>query len=102
MKEQDEFHAEMEVQQKVLEEEKEQVEVQREEWEEQKKQIEVMAENAEKLVRLNVGGTELTPVSRDVLTSVDGSLLATVFSGKHDLKTIEDHVFLDRDTKSFE
>lgn len=41
-------------------------------------------------------------VSKSLLTSVPGSLLEKTFSGKHQLKKLDDHVFLDRDPRIFE
>ena len=38
---------------------------------------------------------------RDVLRSVKGSILEKMFNGCHELKKIDDEVFLDRDGKTF-
>lgn len=39
---------------------------------------------------------------RDILTQVPGSNLEKMFSGMHDLKKIDEKVFLDRDGKTFQ
>ena len=41
-------------------------------------------------------------MSKELLTSVAGSLLEKTFSGKHNLKKVEDNIFIDRDPKIFE
>jgi hypothetical protein len=54
------------------------------------------------VVSLNVGGNVHIQTEKDVLRSVQGSLLAKMFSDMHELKMINEEVFLDRDGKSFE
>lgn len=41
-------------------------------------------------------------VSQKVLTSVEGSALQKMFSGMHNLKKIDDKIFLDRDGFTFQ
>ena len=53
------------------------------------------------VVHLNVGGTHHLTTERDVLTSVPDSVLARMFNGLHELKKINDEVFLDRDGTTF-
>jgi len=53
------------------------------------------------VVALNVGGTHHLMTERDVLTLVKDSVLEKMFSGLHELKKIEEEVFLDRDGKTF-
>ena len=49
------------------------------------------------ILKLNVGGdSDNFIVSRQLLTSVPGSDLATTFSGKHDLQKVDGKIFLDR------
>lgn len=52
-------------------------------------------------MKLNVGGN-LKEVSRELLTTVSDSLLKKTFSGKHNLKSVNGAVFLDRDPKIFD
>lgn len=54
------------------------------------------------VVSLNVGGNVHIQTEKDVLRSVPESLLAKMFSDMHELKKIDDEVFLDRDGKTFE
>ena len=51
---------------------------------------------------MNVGGTHHLLTERDVLTSVTGSLLCSMFNGTHELKKINDEVWLDRDGETFQ
>ena len=53
------------------------------------------------VVPLNVGGTHHLMTERDVLRQVKGSILEKMFNGCHELKKIDDEVFLDRDGKTF-
>ena len=51
---------------------------------------------------LDVGGTHHIKTGLDILTSVEGSLLKQMFSGRHELK--RDHhgkIFVDRDGETF-
>ena len=54
------------------------------------------------VVALNVGGNLHIATERDVLTSCPDSLLARMFNGLHELKKINDEVFLDRDGHTFQ
>ena len=53
------------------------------------------------VVSLNVGGTHHIQTEKDVLRSVPNSILAKMFSDMHQLKKINNEVFLDRDGKTF-
>jgi len=53
------------------------------------------------VVALNVGGTHHMMTERDVLRLCEGSILERMFNGLHELKKIENEVFLDRDGKTF-
>ena len=50
---------------------------------------------------MNVGGEAYFSLTRELLTSVKGSHLQKMFSGNHQLKIIDDQVFIDRDAKYF-
>jgi hypothetical protein len=54
------------------------------------------------VVSLNVGGTHHLKTERDVLRLCPGSTLEKMFSGMHELKKIDDAVFLDRDGRTFQ
>ena len=62
-----------------------------------------MAKNGFKseVLSLNIGGTHKVLVTQKVLCSVEGSHLAKMFSGLHDLKKIDDSIFVDRDGSIF-
>jgi len=53
------------------------------------------------VIALNVGGTHHLMTERDVLRLCNGSILEKMFNGMHELKKIDDEVFLDRDGKTF-
>lgn len=53
------------------------------------------------VLNLNIGGTANIMVTQKVLTSVPNSQLTKMFSGMHDIKKVDDAVFLDRDGKTF-
>ena len=53
------------------------------------------------VVSLNVGGTHHLKTERDVLRLVPGSTLHMMFNGLHELKKIDDEVFVDRDGETF-
>jgi hypothetical protein len=54
------------------------------------------------VVSLNVGGTHHLKTERDVLRLCKGSTLEKMFNGMHELKTIDESVFLDRDGRTFQ
>ena len=54
------------------------------------------------VIPINVGGTHHMMTERDVLRLVPGSTLEKMFSGLHELKKIDDQVFLDRDGRTFQ
>ncbi|CAF2939370.1 unnamed protein product [Rotaria sp. Silwood2] len=75
----------------------------RRKWDEEKATIEKIAASASPIVKLNVGGEAMT-TSRATLTLDEGSLLATMFSGKWDNKLMKDTdgcIFLDYDPVLF-
>ena len=53
------------------------------------------------VIALNVGGTHHLMTERDVLRAVPGSTLEKMFNGMHELKMINEEVFLDRDGNTF-
>ena len=70
-------------------------------WEDEKQFIKDMIKGDSDVVALNVGGTHHMMTERDVLRHVPGSILDTMFNGLHELKKIDEEVFLDRDGKTF-
>jgi hypothetical protein len=54
------------------------------------------------VVAVNVGGTHNLMVSQKVLCSVPNSSLEKMFSGMHELKKVNEAIFLDRDGKTFQ
>jgi len=73
----------------------------REEWLKQVDDIKDMVKLDGEVIPLNVGGTHHLMTERDVLTLCKGSTLEAMFSGMHDLKKINEEVFLDRDGATF-
>ena len=71
-------------------------------WEDEKEAIRKLVKYDSEVVSLNVGGTVHMQTEKDVLRSVPGSLLSSLFSDMHKLKMIGDEVFIDRDGKTFE
>ena len=54
------------------------------------------------IVSLNVGGRAHITTEKEVLTSVKGSKLAALFSDMHELKKVDNEIFIDRDGSTFE
>ena len=50
---------------------------------------------------MNVGGNKDIDVRKSTLTQVSGSALEAMFSGRHELQTIDGRVFIDRDPQTF-
>lgn len=68
-------------------------------WEAEKASMAQLTATASSVVNLNVGGEKIS-TARQTLTAADGSLLATMFSGKSEFKLPRDasgSVFLDYD-----
>ena len=78
------------------------IQKERDEWEADKEKIRAMVKMDSEVVALNVGGTHHMMTERDILRQVPGSTLEKFFNGMHELKKIDDKVFLDRDGKSFQ
>jgi len=52
------------------------------------------------IIKLNVGGDKFV-TTKDTLTKIHGSMLATMFSGRYGVSMEEGHVFIDRDGELF-
>ena len=78
------------------------IQKERDAWEKEKDEIKGMINLDSEVVSLNVGGTHHLKTERDVLRLCKGSTLEKMFNGMHDLKKIDDAVFLDRDGKTFQ
>ena len=50
---------------------------------------------------MDISGKDQLSVRRTTLTSVQGSALEAMFSGRHALQTVEDKVFIDRNPIAF-
>ena len=90
----------MEMQRK-LNEKNDLIMIERMKWEAEKDEIKGMIDLDSEVVALNVGGTHHLLTERDVLRLCPGSILEKMFNGMHELKKINEEVFLDRDGKTF-
>lgn len=95
----EQFYVDM---QRMLNDKYASIKVERDIWEVEKEQIKSLVKYDSEVISLNVGGTTHLQTEKDVLTSVPGSLLASLFSDMHELKKVDGEVFLDRDGKTFE
>lgn len=57
--------------------------------------------NNDKLIDLDVGGTEKIITTLKTLTKFPKSALGAMFSGKFHLKTVNNRIFIDRDASAF-
>lgn len=73
----------------------------KDQWEVEKEETMAKARNSEQVIKINIGGVK-KELSRELVTSVEGSLMEKTFSGNCTLKTVDQHVFLDRDPRIFE
>ena len=71
-------------------------------WEDEKRMLKNKNGFESDILQLNVGGTHKLMVSTKVLQSVQGSQLQKMFGGMHELKKVDDCVFLDRDGGTFQ
>ena len=71
-------------------------------WEAEKEEIRGLVKIDSEIVSLNIGGTHHLQTEKDVLKSVPDSTLSKMFSDMHELKKVDDEVFLDRDGTTFE
>ena len=99
----DQALAELELQkaenEKQYQEQLKQLEEERQQWEEEKIAIKNSVAATSSIVNLNVGGEKMS-TSRSTLTLVEGSLLASMFSGKWEERLTKDTdgcIFLDYD-----
>jgi len=78
------------------------IKIERDAWEAEKDEISSLVKLDSEVVSLNIGGNVHIQTEKEVLRSVPNSLLAKMFSDMHELKKINEEVFLDRDGKTFE
>ena len=55
----------------------------------------------DELLHLDVGGLYFPKVSKRLLTSIPGSSLEAMFSGRHELSKSDGKIFVDRDPEIF-
>ena len=60
-----------------------------------------MKEDATDIIDLEIGGTHQITTTKATLTKYKGSVLAAMFSGKHELVKHKDRVFIDWDGAIF-
>ena len=56
----------------------------------------------DEVLHLNVGGKYYPTVSKRMLTSVPGTALEAMFSGRHELEYVDGKIFVDRNPIMFE
>ena len=78
------------------------IKIEKDKWETEKEEIKNLAKVDMEVVSLNIGGTHHIQTDKQVLTLCEGSNLAKIFSGMHEVKKIDDEIFLDRDGQAFE
>ena len=78
------------------------IQKERDAWELDRQKIKDMVNMESEVVALNVGGTHQMMTERDILRQVPGSTLEKMFNGMHELKKIDEKVFLDRDGRTFQ
>ena len=88
--------------QKKLNEKHNKIQEERDAWERDKAEIAAMVKLDSEVIALNVGGTHHMMTERDVLRLIPGSTLDKMFNGLHELKKIDNEVFLDRDGRTFQ
>lgn len=76
--------------------------IEQDKWESEKDDIKAITKVDSEIVNLNIGGTHHISTDMRVLQLCPESNLAKIFSGMHELKKIDDEVFLDRDGVAFE
>ena len=90
-----------ELTQKKLEMKLKGIQKEKKDWETEKALIAQKNHLGSEVLSINIGGTNTIMVSQKVITSVPDSSLAKMFNGMHQLKRVDDHIFLDRDSKTF-
>ena len=88
--------------QKKLKAKFDKIQAEKDAWEHEKRLIAQKNNFGSEVLNLNIGGTHNLMCSQKVLTSVQNSSLQKMFSGLHDIKKVDDNVFLDRDGKTFQ
>jgi hypothetical protein len=88
--------------QKAMNEKYSMIKVERDAWEVEREEIKKLHRIDAEIISLNIGGSTHIQTEKEVLTSVEGSTLAQLFSDMHALKQVNEEVFLDRDGKTFE
>ena len=78
------------------------IKVEKDAWEAEKAEIAEIHKIDGEIISLNIGGSNHIQTEKEVLQSVEGSKLAKLFSEMHELKKVNDEVFIDRDGKTFE
>ena len=88
--------------QKTMNEKWDLIKVEKDAWEAEKEEIKELHKIDGEIISLNIGGSNHIQTEKDVLQSVEGSKLAKLFSEMHELKKVNEEVFIDRDGKTFE
>ena len=88
--------------QNKLNEKHQRIHDERDEWETEKLLIAQKMKYDSDIIKLNIGGRTHLQCEKSLLTSVPGSTLAILFNEMHELKKVNDEVFLDRNGKTFE
>jgi len=70
-------------------------------WQNEIQEVKQRSSVDKEVLNMNVGGEAYFSLTRELLTQVKGSHLQKMFSGNHQLKIIDDQVFIDRDAKYF-
>ena len=78
------------------------IKVEKDAWEAEKLEIAEIHKIDGEIISLNIGGSNHIQTEKHVLQSVEGSKLAKLFSEMHELKKVNEEVFIDRDGKTFE
>ena len=94
------LQAEFDKKEKELQEKHDELAAEMKDWEEEKEQVK-QTKVFDKVITLNVGGTQYT-TTLSTLTKYPDSMLGVMFSGRHDLPQQEDgSYFIDRDGEVF-
>jgi len=78
------------------------IKVEKDAWEAEKEEIKELHKIDGEIISLNIGGSNHIQTEKHVLQSVEDSKLAKLFSEMHELKKVNEEVFIDRDGKTFE
>jgi len=84
-----------------FEKDRQQFEIEKQQFEKEKEEVEKLYQITENIIELNVGGDTITTL-KTTLTSIQGSMLCAMFSGRHTLTTDKQgRYFIDRNPKYF-